>query len=134
MPAVPLFLHFLVLTSYLIAATNFSQRRCLQQILCYTCFLLFQLCASILPLGCSYVDVSWLHHIPHTKLDEFSLQGPSVLPRNDTPSPMIDAVDWKIGTKLRPHCPAARMRTAGLSNRFCRLSVSQSVMSVDTKN
>ena len=32
------------------------------------------------------------------------LQGPSDLPRNDTPSPMIDTVDWKIGTKLRPHC------------------------------
>ena len=67
-------------------------------------FLLFQLCASILPLGCSYVDVSWLHHIHHTKLDECSLQGPSDLPRNDTPSPMIDAVDGKIGTELRPHC------------------------------
>ena len=42
---------------------------------------------------------------PHKiKLDECSLQGPSDLPRNNTtPSPMIDSVDWKIRTKLRPH-------------------------------
>ena len=85
MPAVLLFLHFLVLTLYPIDVASLIQKQYVQQILCFSVVLHSLLSVSIHHSELSLGDISYFHHIHHLVLYQCSHEDSGDPPKNDIP-------------------------------------------------